>query len=300
MKNGITHLSNGFDISELSKEQLDKVFDVYVCPSFSCNIKCPHCTLRNIPTLINEKKLFKSIEVFNTSNSKNICFNLFGGEPLLNNDELLEKLYKSFKKRYIVSTNLLNYRDTEVVNKLLTDAEWIDTSWNPLRFKDDEYNLWLKNIEIVKSMGIKINFMITLTDDFVDSYTPKQFLEMMRQWDVYSLDLEYYIGDDIQDINKIDDFLVELYKIWDIPTIFNNVENIKGSIISKSKYKDCSNTYTIRPNGLINKYCPYYEEEMINPECFICEYYNYCNGGCPLQYKCTLPKKLYKCIKENL
>lgn len=301
MLNGITHLNKGFDISNLTKEQIDNVQDVYVCPSFECNLHCPHCTLRTIKTQSNIDKIFNDIDVFNTSKSKLLCYNIFGGEPLLNDENILKLLHDKLNKKYIISTNLLEYKNTNIINELLKDARWVDTSWNPKRFHNtEEYNLWLKNIQILKDMGIKINFMITLTDDFLDNYTPRQFLDMMRKWDIYSLDLEFFIGDDTQDMNRVDNFLLELYTIWDIPTIYNNVVNMRNSIINNCRYKDCSNNYTILPTGMVNYCCPYYEETVMNPNCYSCKYFEYCGGGCPLQFKCTLPKKLYEQLCKEI
>ena len=71
LKNGITHENNGFNITEISKDKLREANEIYICPSFLCNLNCPHCTLKNLPTQLELEKIEQTLEYIN-KNSWNI------------------------------------------------------------------------------------------------------------------------------------------------------------------------------------------------------------------------------------
>lgn len=57
--------------------------EVYVCPSFICNLDCPHCTLKNLPITSNWEGIFNTLECITDNAGNNVLFDLFGGEPLI-------------------------------------------------------------------------------------------------------------------------------------------------------------------------------------------------------------------------
>lgn len=75
---------------------------VYVCPTYSCNLKCKHCSIRkqqivtDIEAIVNASKKFSGSE-----------FVLFGGEPFMLDADSLKTLFSKIDISSI-STNLLN------------------------------------------------------------------------------------------------------------------------------------------------------------------------------------------------
>ena len=284
--NGITHTNKGFNVNDLTKTQMLNMNEVYICPSFLCNLKCPHCTLKNLPNKMDIKSILETLKFLNENSGQNLMYDLFGGEPLLLPENIITQIFSVInKKKFVVSTNLLNLQDFHI--PYFKQAMWVNVSWNPQRFTDEQYKKCLENIEILHKHNIKINAMVTLTDDLILNYTPNEFYQkIILKWHPYSLDLDYFIGPS-QNINdKIDDWLVNLYEIWDIDTKFNMVENILTAIKYNTKYKDCSNHYTILPSGNIKYGCAYWDTDVIKINCLMCELYNFCNGGCKLETKC--------------
>lgn len=307
MRNGVTHENLGFPVQNLSKEKLNKIREVYICPSFACNLRCPHCTLKNInngklelPAIINSIKYIKEMA------GKDLTFELFGGEPLLLQKDVISAIYQEIKDYpYYVSTNLLPFEFEKHI-EILKGASWVNSSWNPKRFDSpngDDYDLWRKNMLALQDLGIKVNLMITLTSDLVYDYTPQEFIELIRQWNPFSIDLDYVIGEDNTSLERIDDWILDLYNNWNLDTILDPADNIRVVLLNPTlnrHYRDCWNHYTILPTGNIKPCCPYYECDVDKTPCYCCELFYICNGGCRLESKCTFPKKLFYKIKEEL
>ena len=301
LKNGITHENQGFDIKELPLEKLKQANEIYICPSFLCNLNCPHCTLKNLPTCMELEKIEQTLDYIIQNSGDNVLFDLFGGEPLLLQDFVLERIHKKIKqKKYIISTNLLLFRPTLL--PLFKEAELINVSWNPLRFNKEQFKIWETKTQVLRTAKVKINLMITLTKDLLENYTPQQFLNFIKNYNAYSLDLEYMIGEEYikERLDSIDNWLCELYKIWNIKTHFCLPERIKFSLEHNIKFRDCSNHYTILPSGKIHYGCPYYETDVVKTKCLSCDLYQWCNGACRLQTECIMPKKLFQIIKMEL
>lgn len=301
LKNGITHENLGFDVTELSLEKLKQANEIYICPSFLCNLNCPHCTLKNLPTCMELEKIEQTLDYIIQNSGDNVLFDLFGGEPLLLQDYVLERIHKKIKqKKYVISTNLLLFRPALL--PLFKEAKQINVSWNPLRFNEEQFKIWETKTQVLRTAKVKINLMITLTKDLIQNYMPQQFLDFIKDFKAYSLDLDYVIGEEYTEerLDSIDNWLCELYKIWNIPTIFDIADSIKKSILSKQKYRDCSNHYTILPSGKIHPGCAYFETDVDKTKCLCCELYQWCNGACRLQTSCTFPKKLFYLIKKEI
>lgn len=299
MINGVTHENEGFNVKILNKDKLANMSEVYICPSFLCNLNCPHCTLKNLPQQLELAKIEETLDYINENSGNKVLYDLFGGEPLLLPTFYLERLYKKLvKKHYLVSTNLLNYKEEHLF--LFKKADLINTSWNPLRFTTKQFEVWKNNIKLLQENNIRINLMVTLTQDLITNYNPKVFLDFINKINPYSLDLDYVIGNDNTNLKDIDSWLCELYKGWNVNTSFGIIENMKHSLLYGTKYKDCSNHYTILPSGNIKPGCAYYECDVDKSICYVCELFLWCNGACRLQSKCTFPKKLFNLVKEKL
>lgn len=299
MINGITHKNMGKLISDYDDVKLRKANEVYVCPSFACDLRCPHCTLKNLPFGTEIDLICNTIKVLNSFNNKSLIYDIFGGEPLLLKQEYIDKLFEVIcGQRYLVSTNLLNY-DKDKHYDLCKNALWINVSWNYIRLSDEQYIIWLDNIRKLQKDDIKVNLMVTLTDDLIRNVTPEDFYQKILEWKPYSMDLDYFIGEDNNNADLIDEWMLKLYELWKTDTKFNMVENMKEALSCNGKYKDCSNHYTIMPNGYLKTGCAYYETDVVKTKCLMCEIFPFCNGGCRLETKCTFPKKLFYLIKDE-
>ena len=66
----------------------------------------------------------------------------------------------------------------------------------------------------------------------------------------------------------------------------------------KHWYFDCSEVYTLHPNGELVKGCPNHKTESVPMECYSCERAEFCRP-CALHNYCTFPKKLAEAIKRK-
>lgn len=300
MQNGITHNNLGVKNLDSLLPSIKNLEEVYVCFDFSCNLNCPHCTLQKIKMKKNLLAVKNTME-FISRVKPDIEFNFFGGEPLLLDDSEL-KLFDEFfdKHDIIISTNLLRITDYQL--KLFQKAEDINTSWNPKRFSVNQYETWVKNLEILKANNIHYSIMITLTKDLIQDYTPEDFLLSTLTLGMKNLDLKLMIGDKSIDFSKIDSWLVELYKLSKnlqlsyTNLLFKEITNVaRGGIVWKQM---CPTLGTIYPNGNLKIGCPYYEYKTDKSKCFSCEYYQVCKGGCDIIDGCNFPKQLYEEVKK--
>jgi len=79
----------------------------------NCQLRCSYCSVRKFPAVMDEKILFKAIDLLFTSDRKDIQLQFFGGEPLLCYELIkkgvnyAEKINKIFKKNlsFLLTTN---------------------------------------------------------------------------------------------------------------------------------------------------------------------------------------------------
>ena len=132
---------------------------LYVIPSFDCNLKCPHCFLRLRKEDFNEVNFFNSLH--NTSAYYRI---LFGGECTLHFDRFKKCLETGLIDA--VSTNLLNL-SPEILELYKEYEIALATSWNPQRFNEEQYKLWVENLRKLEGNGLDTIVLITLTEDLL-------------------------------------------------------------------------------------------------------------------------------------
>jgi molybdenum cofactor biosynthesis enzyme MoaA len=84
----------------------------------NCQLRCKYCSVSKLPAVISEDILAKTIDLIFQSDSNDLQFQFFGGEPLLNFDlvqkgiERMEKNNKNIKK--ILTTNGLELNKEKV------------------------------------------------------------------------------------------------------------------------------------------------------------------------------------------
>ena len=268
---------------------------LYAIPSHQCNLNCPHCTIKDSPEIFNYDKFMEQLNKFDGA------IVLFGGEPAFNKERSI-KIYNDNKKNGLnkigsVSTNLLILDD--VLLNIYTDIGYIATSWNMTRFSNIQYTTWLKNCHQISTLGINTVVLITLTEDLITTNGMNEFLKCANNWDTSyfkNIQFEYYIGDHEPGYyDRVDNWLCELYKVWDnhIP-----INLFKSDYIC---YNDCSEIYTLFPDGTLLNTCPngMYINKHVPSECLLCEKSGKCRP-CILQENCSYPKKLRELIESEV
>lgn len=273
---------------------LNSIKNLYICPSFACNQRCSHCTLRNLKIPMNMDKVIDSLIRILEVN-KDVKLELFGGEPMLLSIEDLNKLYPYISQRHLtINTNLLDIDEPHF--EFLKLANSIDTSFDLNRFENPyEVHKFLCNIDKLKENNMKFNIMTVLDKNTITTLKPENLVEMLGSLGPKFLELKIFIGKDGPDFENVQDYLCKLFDAWNISTGNLMFIEIARIILWGRKWKDyCYGyNYSMFPDGRIRMGCPYAEEFYEKPECKFCEYFNVCGGGCRLQKECRFPKKLY-------
>lgn len=129
---------------------------IYAIPNFECNLSCPHCEIRKQHSEYDSKKFLNALSVFNIED----MIILFGGEPLLYYDRFIACLQTH--KIKTVSTNLLLLTQ-EIINDLKTYKISLTTSWNLLRFTDQQQTLWIDKLRLLSQNSLKTQILMTMT-----------------------------------------------------------------------------------------------------------------------------------------
>ncbi|MCM1215371.1 MAG: radical SAM protein [Lachnospiraceae bacterium] len=254
-----------------------------------CNLRCPHCNIRNEDDHFNHDEFMKQLREFDG----NII--LFGGEPTLYPDRLFEVYGDPNIKKKVksISTNL-RFITPEIV-KVLEEIKYIGTSWNPHRFTNLDYKIWLANLDNLAAKNVSIVVMITLTGDLFEM-NRDEFLNMVRGWNPEAIDairFEYLVADGLNKdyYEAADEWQSYIYSHWQskIPMDVSNIDHW---------YFDCSEVYTLYPNGELVHGCPNHKRIFLPQECYDCERNGICKP-CILQQGCSFPKKLAKLVEEK-
>lgn len=267
---------------------------LYAIPTQQCNLRCPHCFVNQTDDNYNEYKFLKVLNSFDGT------IGLFGGEPTVKYDRLMN-IAKSNNKNGIskingISTNLLILTD-ELID--LYKGWYVSTSWNPMRFGSniDQYKLWKDNCKRLSDNGISYRIMVTLTHDLIDDWSYDEFLTVAQEWVTPSLkDIKFedYVGieNTPEYFSKADDWLCELYKHWNLPVKMMVTEN-------NCWYYDCSNIYTLYPDGTINNECPHASPRYLPDKCLSCKLVESCRP-CRLQKYCSRPNKFLELVGGDM
>ena len=265
---------------------------LYAMPTNHCNLTCDHCSIKNRSETYDRDKFLLELNRFEGD------IILFGGEVTTHLDrmfDIIESNNKNGKSKIGgVSTNLLILNDKLI--EFYKKLGGISTSWNPSRFKPNEYEIWKKNCKILNDNDIRFNVMITLTNDLFE-LTADEFLSIASEWTsnkIYELKFEHYVGDENtpEYFERADDWLCELYKKWNLP--------FELEILNRINCWDynCNDVYTLHPDGRITNGCPHTKNSVVVYECYDCDKVDKCRP-CRLQAYCSYPKKLAKLISEH-
>lgn len=254
---------------------------LYATVTRNCNLSCPHCDIkRDTSDNYNETLFLENVQ--KDYDHKVI----FGGEPSLH----IDRIQKIAPYCDSISTNLL-FLDKDLIN--IYNSLSVATSWNPLRFTDSQYNQWIDNIKRLKN---KPSLLITLTLDLLVYKDLRRLLQ--EEFDGLFEDIVF---EQLLDPNKsqayyeeVDRWLCDLYDFWK-----HNMKTPSSTFTRSSWYYDCSDTWTMEPNGKIHYGCPQYTVTTgVISECYSCAKVNECRP-CMLQTKCTRPSQLMEKIYET-
>lgn len=261
--------------------------------TYNCNLKCPHCTLRNKQDRFNREQLIESVKLFANARDRII----FGGEPSTNLDRV--EMIAEILNPTSISTNLIDCPD-RLIDLIKRYDCHVATSWNKARFSTDkQYNRWVSNLKKLKDNHISVDILITLTDDLIDT-DPTNIISLIGTWNhagiINRVVFEQLVDDrcDQQFYDRVDRWLVSISKIWPSNYPVNEIENM----VNHWRY-DCFNKWTIDPSGQITNLCPQATTQyrMID-SCMTCQYNSICRP-CVLHKHCTFPKQLYQYVQQS-
>jgi radical SAM protein with 4Fe4S-binding SPASM domain len=194
----------------------------------------------------------------------------------------------------------------------------IITSWDyKIRFKGEQENIWNKNIDLLKEKNYSLQAIVSLTSFLIKDFDPKDIIDKFINKGFSFLNFERITPTGRASIDafikpknsEIDLWLLEAYKYYiavrdkiKIPIL----DMLEKATITKEKIgcraRNCQQTViTINPDGSVagcpncadKTYSDIYGnynkekhdnlikmEQLRNRECYICEYFKYCNGDC--------------------
>ena len=244
---------------------------LYALVTEQCNLSCPYCTVKNKEDIFDRAKFLQQIRSFNGE------IIIFGGEPSLYPDRI--RLMIPYADS--ITTNLLIL--TEELKQYYNILD-VATSWTPERFSYQQFIQWKDN---VRQLQKKPTLLITLTPGVL-KYSPVLLQEMFDEL-VEDIVFEQLIDEtkDQDFYKKVDMWLLSLYKSW----------TGKTPIVTFKEpwYFDCSETYTLYPDGTLRWGCPQLKQFSICNDCLNCSLANVCKP-CMLQQYCTRPRKLMEAI----
>ena len=197
------------------------------------------------------------------------------------------------------------------------DTPYIMTSWDyMIRFSSDrQEKLWETNVEKLVSCGIKLQPIVCITNEIIKNVKPEYIFQKFSRLGISDVNFERLtntgnvIGTNLMPSNNaVDGWLFDAYINNDeiyhfhIP-LFESVEESVRGFLNGCRARQCMKTVrTINPDGSISA-CPNIanitfesvndteikhnvlkiiceKERAVNPKCFACKYYRYCNGDC--------------------
>lgn len=266
--------------------------EISIIPSFRCNTNCSHCFLKNIPYEENKEKFLSQLEYIlkNVLTSEEYIPYLFGGEPLLIDDDYFEEIVNKIIDNgyeFTLSTSLICDLSDKKISLIKKSSKIINTSFNFSRFNTEEkLNQWKINCMKLLSNGIKYKIMTTLDNDLI-LRSPKEFLDIVSKVKPYAITLETLVGFN-QKQEDVDLYLKELYDIVEVKKLYDiNIElfpYMKNKHIDILK-RECIWHRTLYPDGTFTCFCPF--------GMFYKKYEPICvHNECKYQHRKGLPKEL--------
>lgn len=261
---------------------MDITKTIYLMITTNCNLDCPHCDIKT-----SEKDNWNKEAVLSRLSNKDHNV-IFGGEPSLYIDRVISVAdYCSS-----ISTNLL-YLPKKLLD-LYNERLNVATSWNVNRFNHEQYEIWLNNVQRLKYKPLLLvtltpdllkddTFVQRISNDFIGNFSALQFEQLHDP----SKDQSFY--------DAVDKWLVSIYREIKKRSLIYLFPQFQKNATWKF---DCSQTYTMYPDGSINYGCPEYTRTHILSRCYRCEFASVCQP-CRLQSCCTGPNRLFEEIQNG-
>lgn len=257
---------------------------LYALLTENCNLSCRYCDIKQTygEEEWREESFFSSLKSF--LNDEVV---LFGGEPTMYKSRLYRAL--DLCPNASISTNLI-FCDQEVLDRISTIP--IATTFRPL--EKPLMDKWVGNIKYLISKSANILILVTLdlfmlaylsgTVDFekiidkciIENKIPIRFEPLIDS----STDEAYFRTYDRTLLKILSDH-------FDEPERYVNLKELTNY------KKDCSQVYTLYPNGKIKHGCPHSTQIAVCKECLTCYRNDICQP-CRLQSLCSFPKNTYE------
>ena len=261
---------------------------IYAMITTNCNLNCPHCDIKRNQEENYDPDLFlKNLKEWDGYRI------LFGGEPSI----VQIRAQKALPFCDSISTNLVN-TPPNLFYAIKEQHIPIATSWNPQRFTKNQYHAWLMHIEELSKTN-EITCLITLTSDLIEADGTKQFYAMLsRAKDSFSYIQFEQLHDPSKDqsfYDAVDKWLVSIYRKVKRKSLIHLFPQFQKNTVWKF---DCSQTYTMYPDGSIHYGCPEYTTTHVLSKCYQCDHVSVCQP-CRLQSCCTRPNRLFEEIQKE-
>lgn len=259
---------------------------IYALLTENCNLGCSYCDIKYGEEEWREDLFFSSLNKFKDDNIV-----LFGGEPTLYKSRLYKAL--DLYPNASISSNLI-FCDQETLDRI--SDRYIATTFR--LYSEELMKKWVSNIKYIVSKSNdpkKINILVTM-DWFMLGYltsVPLDFETVIDNFIIKNnipIRFEPLVG---YDTNK------EYFKIYDMVLL----KLLKNHFADSDRYlnlkelenfkKDCSEVFSLYPDGKLKQGCPHRIPINICNECLSCKNNDKCQP-CRLQCFCSFPKNTYE------
>lgn len=175
---------------------------IYLKTTETCNLNCLHCFTsgsRGAKIYWDHTATAKWLQQLSqaTAKSPHVHLEFHGGEPFLADLQTLQYVYDTCQNLWPSqswgATSNLTFKLTDEHIKFIQGPlnGRIATSWDPdIRFANDkQYQLWLRNVQHLISIGVEIKLFVSITKGVVNT-NPLELLTWVKDLGVKELALE--------------------------------------------------------------------------------------------------------------
>lgn len=294
--------------------------NLYLTITNECNLRCPHCYKEDFDTSIFS---FDNIKKILENHPEISSITLYGGEFLLEkySIKVLELIKFLREKNLSISgtTNLCFKNLSENQLYILNQLDLISTSWNPLRFSENQFEIWKKNVFQLKDKFISL--LITITNSLIQNKYFDQILDFCENYPFKIIKFEPYVGIGLErPLNsEVDNYLFHLYakikpylKNIQIDPFSSIINGFQDHLSTGTFQRRCyDHSLCLDVNGDL-RICPQFPKDIENPKklffnfdkrCLECKFFSFCKGNCPLlkfdNSGCPGYPKLFQRILSN-
>ena len=304
-------------IESIPINMLDNINEITLILSTQCNLSCSYCNQKHKESILDIESILDTFKKLKENNkiNKNTKIDFFGGEPLLEYNNLII-LYNELKKiglnNFNIYSNAKLEKILEIPNdiKIITSYDGINQKYN--RSKKDTDKI-LENLKILSTQNKihRINFaydkdllnnykyirdLLNISEFKINHYLIRE----VHWWKPYTKIKEYL--EDFKELIKYQVILNELRLYYKhekqyLPYIQNKIsyfnKNKLGCGLGKTRITILNNKILDcgigLPSGEFNNFNKINEldsmDNYINNFCINCEVKNDCPKKCPIQMK---------------